>query len=197
MLDSIDWSRESNIECLRKAYDLLSSDPEKSEQLLHGLAQTGSVASMLYLGWAYQNGIIGGRVDCDNSERWYLSAVDHGSKLAAYFIANLYLSNGKSDKAIVILSNENLSCYSPALFVLGKIYYYGIGVDKNISLAKIFFEAAARLGHVFAKRKLSGLLLSGKYGFPGAIRGVLLLTSSIFGVIIVGMRDPSSDKLRC
>ncbi|MFX4864895.1 SEL1-like repeat protein, partial [Acinetobacter baumannii] len=44
---------------------------------------------------------------------------------------------------------------SNAQFHLGKIYKDGLGVDKNLSLARTWFEKSAEAGNSYAAQELS------------------------------------------
>lgn len=43
---------------------------------------------------------------------------------------------------------------SNAQYHLGKIYKDGLGVDKNLSLARIWFEKSAEVGNSYAAQEL-------------------------------------------
>lgn len=65
------------------------------------------------------------------------------------------------ESAIAIFDKLSKKDYSPALFYLGKIYYHGDGLNKNIPLALTYFEKASLKGHKPSKFML-GLFFAEK-----------------------------------
>lgn len=53
-----------------------------------------------------------------------------------------------------------------AMYELGKIFLFGLGLPKNLSRAKMCFEAAADLSHIPSKNILARLYCYGEFGFP-------------------------------
>lgn len=49
--------------------------------------------------------------------------------------------------------------YRPALFYLGHIYEYGIGIERNLEMAKGYYESSSNLGVALAKIRLGDLNL--------------------------------------
>jgi len=77
--------------------------------------------------------------------------------------------------------------YSPAIYRLAKMYQRGEGVAKNASEYRRLLEVARSKGHIFAKRDLAGLLITGKFGIASAGQGLMMLLSLWLDVgVIVG-----------
>ena len=82
------------------------------------------------------------------------------------------------------------------MFQLGRMYFFGKGVEKDIARAKIYFEDAAALGNVFGKRHLGHLLIRTHLNTIELLRGVLLTIRAHMDVFVVLYREGwSSDKL--
>lgn len=116
--------------------------------------------------------------------------------LGGYYLGHLYLERKEYSKAHEIFTAGASMNYSPAIFCLGHMYMDGQGVEKDLSKARSLFEKASMAGHVFAKRTLAKLLLSGQFGLLNVFKGSLLFFGAVKDGIVVGSTDPSSDRLR-
>ncbi|MGQ0593582.1 MAG: tetratricopeptide repeat protein [Gammaproteobacteria bacterium] len=191
-----DWENEPDLTRLNEAYGLLETDPTCAVKELQSLAELGSLYSMLYLGWAYQKGT-GTRVDTKQAEIWFRRAYQKGSKLAIYYLGHLYLQQQEHSKAHEVFAAGVSMDYAPAIYCLGQMYVDGAGVSQQPDKARALLERATALGHVFAKRSLAKLLISGQFGFFNIFRGCFLLLGAVKDGLVVGMtEDSSSDRLR-
>ena len=87
--------------------------------------------------------------------------------------------------------------YAPAIYCLGQMYVDGTGVSKQPDKGRALLEQATALGHVFAKRGLAKLLMSGQFGFFNTFRGGCFFLGALKDGVVVGMNeDASSDRLR-
>lgn len=85
------------------------------------------------------------------AEEFWLAAADMGNELATFDLVNLYYDhlNDKIDKAIelchwLIEKNEFVE---NCCLILGRIYYRGKGVPRDVAQARIWLEKGAALGH--------------------------------------------------
>jgi TPR repeat protein len=187
---------EPDIDTLCKAYDCLQSEPNpKVIKLLEDLANRGSLMSMIYIAWAYEkgNGVL---TDEDQVIAWYRRAINSGSDLATYYLGHFYLKRKNYIQAKEVFNIGALKDYSPAIYCLGCMYLEGTGCEKNQVEALNLFKKASKQGHVFAKRSLAGMYLSGKYGLVNIINGLFLFFSALKSSFIIHMKDPHSDLLR-
>ena len=188
--------QEPDMDRLISAYRLLQTEPgPKVFRELEELAELGSLSSMVYLGCAYQHGM-GTEKDMSAAETWFRRGYDSGSKLALYYLGHLYLAKKEYDNAEVVFVSGMKINYSPAIFCLGCMYLEGTGVIKQPDQARILFEKASGLGHVFAKRFLAKMYLSGRYGIFFFLKGVLLLVGAMKDFLVIAKSDPDSDLLR-
>lgn len=189
-------TEEPDMERLAYAYGLLQTMPgPKAIRELEELAELGSLSSMVYLGCVYQHGM-GTEQNITAAEAWFRCGYEHGSKLAIYYLGNLYLLKKEYLKAEEIFISGLEVGYSPAIFCLGCMYLEGTGVIKQPEKARVLFEKASSLGHVFAKRFLAKMYLSGSYGGNAFIKGIFLLVSAMKDFLMIAKSDPDSDRLR-
>ena len=187
---------EPDVTRLNEAYALLEIDPARAVRELRLLAEQGSLYGMLYLGWAYQKGT-GTAADAKQAEAWFRRAFEKGSKLAIYYLGHLYLQQQEYSKAHEVFAVGASMQYSPAIYCLAQMYVDGAGVSKQPDKARALLEQATVLGHVFAKRSLAKLLMSGEFGFFSIFRGCSLFLGALKDGFVVGMKeDASSDRLR-
>jgi hypothetical protein len=57
------------------------------------------------------------------------------------------------------------------------MYQVGEGAPQDISEYRRLLEMARSKRHIFAKRDLAGLLLTGRFGLAQALRGAMMLLS--------------------
>lgn len=68
---------------------------------------------------------------------------------------------GKYDEAVKLLAPEADKGDPDAMYILGKIYASGSGVEKDIGKAAGYFQKAAELGHAEAQQSLGSALMLG------------------------------------
>ena len=187
---------EPDFDLLCTAYSRFQEKPGPDTiNQLEGLAQRGSLMSMIYLAWAYRHGT-GVNASDDKAEAWYQRAVDSGSQLATYYLGHYYLEKNEYSKAEEVFSIGASAEYSPAIYCLGCMYHEGTGVAKDVDKAYFLFIKGASLGHVFAKRSLASMYISGKYGAAKFFSGLLLLLSAFKNGVMLSITDPNNDSLR-
>lgn len=192
----IDWSKEPDIDTLSKSYNLLLSNDELALDNFKILANQGSIMSMVYLGYAYNEGKVT-KSDYLESERWYRQAVVAGSVLAEYGLGRLFLKSGRPVEARQYFELAANKGYVPAIHFLGRIYFYGQGVPKDIEKATELLERAASGGSVFAQRILGQILVQKNSSFLKKLRGVWLIVSAAAVLtIIICINGFSSDRFR-
>ena len=107
----------------------------------------------------------------------------------------MYFEKGAHLKARALFEAGSIRDYPPAMYMLGRMYWLGIGVKRDVHMARDFFERAASLGHVFSMRNLGVLLIKEGQGAL-IIRGSALFLKAIFVAVSLMIKDPYSDKLR-
>lgn len=185
-------SREPDVAALQRAYGLLSADPERAARELEGLANAGSIKSMMYLGNLYQQGP---HADFSKAERWYRSAYKLGALNAIYALGSLYYRQRKYEEAEEIFADGVSRNDGPSLYWLASIYTVDprhVGKSEEI---RNLLERATALGQVHAKHNLGLLLMKGRYGIRHIPRGVFLFMCGAVDAFRVTLRDPDSRRL--
>jgi len=197
MDDSIDWGREPDLAALRHAIDVSMSSPLEGEVLLRALVEKGSVHSMVHLGYLYSHRAQeAGGPDLPKAEHWYRLAGDAGSRVAMFHLGRLYLKLQDVDKARAAFEVGARNGHAPCIFHLGRIYRDGLGVEPQIEKARALFENATNLDHIYAKRALGRLLLSGYFGLLQRFRGLSLVLSAAIEATREIQANPKSEKLK-
>ncbi len=176
------WKREEELVPVREALGLLKTDPVRAYGAFRNLAEQGSAHGMLYLACAYEHGG-GTAVDLQQAEAWYRAAFERSigqvRKEAAYYLGCFYQKRKDYTQAREFFQAGSDLRFAPALYRLGKLYAYGLGVSRQPEKARGFFEQAAELGNLPAKRDLAKQYLSGRFGLSSIPRGIRLFRSAM------------------
>jgi TPR repeat protein len=187
---------EPDIFALNTAYVRLQTSPNLEViSLLEDLANRGSLMSKLYLAWAYEKGK-GIPVDDNKAELWYRKAINENSSLATYYLGHFYLKKDNFTEAKEFFQIGTSMNYSPAIYCLGCLFLEGKGCEKNPNEALNLFSKASHMGHVFAKRSLAGMYLTGQYGIANFFRGIGMFFFALKDLLAIRSKDPESDLLR-
>ena len=159
-----DWEREPDYDALVRAHRMMGKTPTQGLSELKALAARGSPMSMLYVGAAYALGQ-GVAVNLTEAITWFRRAADAGC-VRAYYNFRIPIPKDKqyaaAKEAFEVGSAQD---FAPAIHMLGKIYFFGYGVDKDFQKAKPLLERASARGSVFAKRLLAYQLMHGHEGW--------------------------------
>lgn len=151
---------------------------------LEQLAEKGSTASMWYLGDAYASGR-GTQKDLERAKSWYEKAEQRGWIAAPYRIGRVYFELRNYKEAFDAFGRGAAIGYAPALYRLALMYKEGFGVSKDKYECRRLLNLALSQGHLFAKRDLSGMYMTGSFSVAGVPQGVLLFMSLIADLIAV------------
>ena len=190
-----EFRREPDLLALSAAYKLLKKESERALSMLEELAGRGSLMSMVYLGDAYLKGL-GVSTDVESAKKWLKRATDEGSRVAPHQLGLLYLDLKEYQHAEEMFRLGASWNYLPSLYRLGTMYADGVGVTRQPALAREFFERASSQGHVFAKRRLAGLLLRGTGGSVEILRGLWLFVFGLAEAVVGAVSDPEGQRMR-
>jgi TPR repeat protein len=192
---TVDWAAEPDADGLRLAISGIWQDPRGTIKKLENYAADGSVQSMVYLGFAYQGGLVVER-DWEKAELWYRRAADRGSIDASFRLATLLIERKQYNQARALLDGLAAKEFAPALYTLGQLYAGGRGIGKNIDLSRELWSRAAQAGHLPSKRNLSFLLMRGRFGILKIPIGFLMWVRGVIEAALVFSENPKSDRLR-
>lgn len=189
--------REPDPDKLLRALGILASEPTLALGQLKMLADQGSLLSMVFIGDAYLHGR-GVEPDIELGKALIERAIDGGSIEGRFRMGNFFEETGQYDKSINerrILAEYG---YSPAMYLLAWMYYNGrdAGVTIDIDKAIFYWTMAAEAGHLHAKRQLSYIYRTGKFGIFKMIRGHIMPFCFLVPFVRYTMCYPKSDRLR-
>jgi TPR repeat protein len=188
--------REPDRDKLIHAYSLLEEHPDLAVREWKSLADAGSVSAMLHLGQSYKKGR-GVNADPIEAERWYRLAATHGLTSAYYFLGRFLLDQKRYEDACDAFIHAARKHYPPALHYLGRMYFFGTGMPKDLKRSEAYLEEASARGNLFAKRLLARLLLENVSNPIRPLRGIWLLISLPLRLIYVLLTEGTkSSKFR-
>jgi TPR repeat protein len=192
----LEWEREKFPDELRQALDLIKTDVSNSLVALHRLAEMGSILSMVYLGGIYLHGKHSVDRDTLQGEALLREAFENGSIEGGYILTHSLFSGGNVKDAVSIFHELSDREYSPAQFVLGRLYHNGEVVEKDAARGMYFIEKASKNGHFFAKSGKYEIEYSEKKCFIYKIFGStmkIILIARAFPFLLLNQR---SDRFR-
>lgn len=186
-----------------RAFERLESDPDGAFATLNRLAKDGSPNSMLYLGWAYQNGL-GTPADSEIAANWFQRAYDFGVQEAADYLGHSLYYDGyqclgtKPTNYIDAFDHFSKAVklgYAPAMLKLAEFYAKGLGVTKQPKEARHLYEKAAERGNLWGRRELAKQYIRGRYGLTRIWQGVQMYIDAIKEMYSVAKNDRSDIRL--
>jgi TPR repeat protein len=187
MYPDIDWDSEPNLNALREAHSLLKTNADVARQRLEQLADSGSIASMWYLGDAYATGRFFPK-ELDKARTWFRRAEEAGWTPASFMLGRTYYELKDYKSAFESFSRSAAKDYVPGVYRLAMMYGDGLGVNKNQLECRRLLEIAVSRGHLFAKRDLASLYTSGAFGWGSVLRGVSISFSLLIEMIKITIR---------
>jgi TPR repeat protein len=163
---------------------LLKTNPIQAISQLRSLAENGSILSMIDLGRTYAMGI-GIDRDDEQAEMWFVRAASSGSVRAHQQLARFYMRIRQYAKAKQALEYAAARQYAPAIHDLGKLYFKGLGVEKNLLSAEVLVQRASRMGSVFATRLLARILMEDHTSRRRRLKGLWLRLRVFWDLVVV------------
>jgi hypothetical protein len=192
---STDWSREPDLEWVRRANALYRSDPAAGLQEYTALAEKGSIYGMIHTGYCLSVGE-GVPRDIEAGAIWFRKAMELGSVEGAYRLARYYLFKGDMSAARQALEFGVARDFVPALNTLGDMYARGYLGAKDFDQARALWQRASDLGQLNARVHLAKLFISGRYGVVKIIDGIRLYLSAMVGVLKIADPNRRTDLIR-
>lgn len=135
-----------------------SGDYEKAREIWVPLAEKGDAKALFNLGVLYDEGL-GVPRDPEKARQFWEKAAERGLLTATHNLALIDIEQAGDDDAAFESALERLKAaadggYARSQYALGKLYQYGLGVEKDGDLAIRYFEAAAEAGLARAQYNL-------------------------------------------
>jgi TPR repeat protein len=187
---------EPNVPRLLRAHALLGDHPDLALEEFKALAELGSLSAMVHLG----NGFERGKhwpANTGEAVRWYQQAADRGLLAGYYYLGRLYLKLSRHDEAFAAFRHAAAAEYPPALHWLGRMYFFGTGIPKDIVKSRSYLERATRGGNLLARILLAKLLAQNAAGLAERSRALWLRWSSIVeGFFVVAFKGKASERFK-
>ena len=167
---------------------------EALESALSG-AKKGHLESQVFVGNVYLKGKGSIEQNLHESVKWLDMSVESGSIVGHYLLGIAYYYLLDYPKALNEFITASKMNYFAADYQIGKMYYYGVGVQKDIEKSYQYFLAAKEQGHMFASRQVAVILMKGHKGFLNIIKGVFLFISTIVNGFAIAIKKPNSERL--
>lgn len=184
-------SSMSNVNLAKKLY--CEGSFSKAFEIYEAEAKLGNANCQCQLGFMYYQGK-GTRRDFGLAERWFRQALERGDEQASVGLFRVYVEREKYGIALGYMRQMARKGYPPALYWLGRMYYNGWGVEKDMGRALIFFSLAARYGHFVGMRDRAKLLMRGVNGFFARFLGIYELVRLSFTMAVVLRRDFNDER---
>ncbi len=184
-----------NVALFNRAKDLYHAGRhDDALRIYTELAEQGCLECQEFVGLMYLMG--GGGIDQNHeeAEKWLVMAKQRGSIKAIYLLGILEYKKGDIEKALAYFQEAGEKGYSAAIYQMGKMYYFGSGVDQDLEKAFDLFDRAARMEHVFARRQKAILLMKGYKGILSVPKGIFLFITSVIHTLKVAINDPYDEK---
>ena len=186
---------EPDIERLQRAYADRTIDTTRSINELLALAEAKSTLAPLYLGWAYQHGQ-GVPENTAEAARWFKAGLARGDATCSYYLGHLYDKTALHNEASDVFEQGSTLGYIPSTYCLAMNTLEGRGRQANLESALKLLALASGGGHVFARRTMATLYLSGKFGLLQFPRGIWLLVSSVIRGVYLAIFSPDDIRLK-
>jgi TPR repeat protein len=195
MYRDVDWTSEPDLEELRTAHSMLTTNFELAHSRLERLAEKGSTASMWYLGDAFASGRNTSK-NLDKAKFWYEKAEQRGWIAASYRLGRICFELQDYKGAFDAFSRGSAINYTPAIYRLAWMYKEGLGAAKDANECRRLLSVAQSRGHLFAKRDLSGMYMGGSFGISQIPTGILMFFSLVADVVVItAKRDWDNPRI--
>lgn len=147
----------------------LPSDPQRYIAELEEIAQNAGP----------EHQIVVGRLYCTNSglpndyaraEEWFRLAAKRVPAKANWYLGLLLQMQKRFEESLDALKISAEQGYAPAYYLIGRRYYFGQGVPKNLTTAKAYLQRAFDLGSIPAGILLARMLYKER-GLKTKLRG--------------------------
>ncbi len=182
---------ENNISnCWKNAYHLVAQGRvAEATDLCEQKQCSKSIDCQRYLGWAYYE-----KGNADNALIWFKKAIEQGDIESLYGKGCVYYSNRDYKNAFKYYKNASNDGYIRAYYWLGCLYEYGLGLDKNLDLASIYYHKASQHGYLVADRAIINLVFKNKKLLPKLMvlpKFVYILIKCFF----IALRDINDERI--
>ncbi|MCI9330685.1 MAG: sel1 repeat family protein [Oscillibacter sp.] len=141
--------------------DVTQAEKREAVRTLEQLWDKGFTSAAYHLGKAYRDGL-GVLPDDEKAEEWFRCSAAIGNVKSQYALGKLLQEQGRLSEAVAWYEHACKSDSQYAQYSLGKMYFLGNGVSKDVSRAIQLLTSSANQGNQYAQYVLGKLCLQGK-----------------------------------
>ena len=127
-------------------------------------ANAGSAAAQAVVAYLYLNKMIDDKCYLESAKSWARKSADQGDAYGSWVLAWSLLESGDIAAGITCLLESAESQFSPAVFDLGSLLFYGAVFPKDQDAGFALFRRAASMGHNNARLMLESGYKLGAFG---------------------------------
>lgn len=165
----------------------------KALELYEVEAKQENISCQRQLGFMYYQGK-GTQRNLVTAESWFKQAFERGDEQASVGLFRIYVERSEYSEALRYMRRMARKHYPPALYWLGRMYYNGYGVTKDLNRALIYFTLAARYGHFVGMRDRAKSLMRGVNGFFARFIGAYEFVRLIFRMAVALRKDFNDES---
>jgi TPR repeat protein len=189
-----EWDEEPLARELWEALQARKKDRCEGAAMLTNLAGRGSALAMMYLGHACAAD--DDRDQAARGEEWLIRSAEAGSIEGRFQLARHYERQGAWEKARKELEILAAKSYSPAMYFLGRLFYWGDLKNRDASKAVAYLKLAIDAGDLPSIPMLAQISREEKSGMRDRITAHWVLLKSIPTLLRCVWSYPNSDRLR-
>lgn len=142
-------------DCWRRAYSFIEKgDREKAIALCETELCCTTLDCQRFLGWTYYD-----KGEMVRALRWFLKAAEQGDGDAMFGVACVHFVEQDFPLARKCFERAADAGFTRAIGWIGVLHHQGLGVPRNLELAKVYYKKAASHGYVAAERALIHLAM--------------------------------------
>lgn len=168
---------------------------DEAFQYYKSLAEEGISSCQSMVCYMYMEGV-GTDTDLDMAIHWCNKASENKDPEGLFYLGKVYIKKEQWDIAAKYFKEAADQNYTPAMYCLSRMYFYGNGVELDKEKAMSLMEEASSIGHLIARREYGKILLCGKKGVINIPKGILLLLTLPFVMFIALKKDLYTELAR-
>lgn len=190
-----EWEHDPFADQVWDALQLIRAAPEDGLSALLTLGEKNSALALMYAGNNFAKGTNNIQKNEELAIKFLKKSFDLGSIEGGYILADIQMSNCQYGDAFKTYNSLIKLDYSPAMYVLGYHYVFGLHEIRKYDEGEKLFERAAYFGHFYAQREFANLLIR-RNNICKIIKGIIIIVKSLIPYVYFRYYYPNSDRLR-
>ncbi len=164
-------------------------------RIYEDFANRGDMQCQVFSGWMTYEGL-GTPKNVERAFIWFQKAADKGSSEGAFYCGKMLVTQGRYAEADSWFSNAARTNFGPAVLWMGLLRTRGLIADSDFAAGLSYLREAVRLGNLPAQRELVQLMLTGRFGITGILRGIALFPTILVRGFMEARRTGPSPNLQ-